>query len=82
MDTLKNAATFISLLLGLVSLVSGIILWVRSSSIKRYAAERDFAHLQKNYESLSQHYQFIDSQLEEIRAILVECKVILQMKSK
>ena len=83
MDVLiKDAATLISLLLGLTSLTTGIILWIRSASIKRYAAERDFQHLQNNYASLCQHYQFIESELEEIRAILIEIKVVMQMLGK
>ena len=35
------------------SLFGGLILWYRGSVEKRYAAERDFNHLKRNYEQLT-----------------------------
>lgn len=49
---ISELSTTVSLLLGLVSLLSGIILWYRGALQKQYAAERDFAHLRRNQEQL------------------------------
>jgi hypothetical protein len=56
-------------------------MWIRTATIKRYAAERDFAHLQRNYEALQGYFASISDELEDIRAVLVEIKVLVQLRN-
>ena len=81
MNFISQMAVIISLLLGIVSLSRGVIMWIRSATIKRYAAERDFAHLQRNYEALQGYFASISDELEDIRSVLVEIKVLVQLRN-
>lgn len=83
--TTERIVTLISLAMGLASFLGGLILWYRGSVEKRYAAERDFRHLQRNYEQLSGHLLALikeeDSRYDEIRLELRDIKNFLHSKS-
>lgn len=64
--TLGSISTLISLTLGLLGFLSGAILWYRGSIEKRYAAERDFGHLKRNQEQMSQALGIIDDELADL----------------
>lgn len=57
----------IGLLIGLTSFVGGGILWYKGSVEKRYAAERDFRHLQRNYEQLAHSILELDKDFDELK---------------
>lgn len=62
---INDVSTVVSLLLGLVSLLSGILLWYRGSIQKAYAAERDFNHLRRNQEQMK---ELVNQLIEDIEA--------------
>ena len=68
---MDNAATAIALIISIASFLGGLIMWYRGSVEKRYAAERDFNHLKRNYEqlaaSLATLMQAEDERFDEIR---------------
>ena len=68
---MDNAATAIALVISIASFLGGLIMWYRGSVEKRYAAERDFNHLKRNYEqlaaSLAALMQAEDERFDEIR---------------
>ena len=77
LDALTNSMnTAIALLplvattLGVVSSIGGFLLYYNGSVRKRYAAERDFQHLLRNQENISQHLIQLDDSLNDIRTEL------------
>jgi len=67
----------ISLLLGmtgLLSFVGGIFFWFKSNIEKRYAAERDFAHIRNDYKQLTEFLKVIDDDVQGIDRTLIEMK--------
>ncbi len=64
--------------IGILSLLGGFFLWYKGSVEKRYAAERDFAHLRRNQEQISNALatidKFLDDKLDEQRGELKEIK--------
>lgn len=68
---MDNAATAIALIISILSFSGGLVMWYRGSVEKRYAAERDFNHLKRNYEqlaaSLASLMQMEDERFDEIR---------------
>lgn len=67
----------LALILGLLSTFGGAIAVYRSNVKKSYAAERDFAHLRKNYEQLSSAVGELDDRLGSICHELIEIKSAL-----
>lgn len=59
-------STLVSLTLGLLGFLSGLILWYRGAIEKRYAAERDFGHLKRNQEQMAQALGIIDDELADL----------------
>lgn len=74
---LTNIATVISLVTGLLGFLSGLVLWYRGAVEKRYAAERDFAHLKNN---ISQLFQAIESLADDIEEIEKKLDEVLDIK--
>ena len=70
-DVLAIASTVIAVL----SLGASLVLWYRSVVRKSYAAERDFRHLKRSYESLSQNVSFstklVDEKLDGVMAEII-----------
>jgi hypothetical protein len=66
--------------IGILSLLGGFFLWYKGSVEKRYAAERDFAHLRRNQEQISNGLaaidKFLDDRLDEQRGELKEIKAL------
>lgn len=79
-----DAPAFISLIMGLASFLSGLLLWYKGSIEKRYAAQRDFGHLKRNYESLSEGVNLqakeMDRRFDQVEADLREIKILLQVQ--
>ncbi|NEQ47014.1 MAG: hypothetical protein F6K00_27120 [Leptolyngbya sp. SIOISBB] len=68
MDELTIAATILGILVSGTSLLTGFVgylAWQRSKTRKEYAAERDFNHLKRNYESLTVNVEGLWRQTEE-----------------
>lgn len=68
MDGLTIAATILGILVSGTSLLTGFVgylAWQRSKTRKEYAAERDFNHLKRNYESLTINVEGLWRQMEE-----------------
>jgi hypothetical protein len=79
--TQSEIVSLASTLLGAISVIGGGIAYYRSSVIKRYAAQRDFEHLKRNYESISaaiatshqeteQLLRDMDRQISEMKALV------------
>lgn len=69
----------LALVLGLLSTCGGAIAVYRSNVTKEYAAQRDFAHLRKNYEQLSSAVGELDDRLNGIQHELIEIKSALYL---
>lgn len=59
--TLETLAVVASLL----TFAGGLIAWYSANVQKRYAAQRDFAHLQRSYEQLASNQSAILKELDE-----------------
>lgn len=66
--------SLIPLLLGVASFIAGAIAWYRGAVEKRYAAERDFQHLRRNYEQLAISVKELDDCLKETHQTLSSYK--------
>lgn len=81
--------SWLGLGMGLISFITGGILWYKGSVEKRYAARRDFEHLKRNYaqiteavnqldDTVARDVKFISGDLLEIKSSLNETKMMLQ----
>jgi len=82
-NTLIALASF---MLALFTTATGAILWYANTEKKRYAAERDFAQLKRNQESISgsidQLLSELDRRMDIIERDLLEMKSFLIRKNK
>ena len=58
--------SLIGLCIGVISFLSGAILWYKGSIEKRYAAQRDFGHLKNNQETISRVLNEVCEQIDEL----------------
>jgi len=69
-----------SVLIALVSLLGGSIAWYRGIVQKKYAAERDFGHLKRSFEALSQNLgtmnQMLDQRFDRLDLGILELKAL------
>ena len=73
MTDVKLMISAIAGAIGIVSTTFSGVLWFKSTVRKRYAAERDFNHLKRNYEQLSQNVAHMkDLQDEKLDRIFFE----------
>ena len=83
-DAVMDAPALISLIMGLASFLSGLLLWYKGSVEKRYAAQRDFGHLKRNYQQLSEGVSLqakeMDRRFDQVEADLREIKILLQVQ--
>ena len=70
MNTAIALLPLVATTLGVVSSIGGFLLYYNGSVRKRYAAERDFQHLLRNQENISQHLIQLDDSLNDIRTEL------------
>lgn len=79
-----DTASLASLIMGLLSFLGGLMLWYKGSVEKRYAAQRDFGHLKRNYDQLTMGVdelgKDVDTRLDAIDKKLQEISMILQFK--
>lgn len=72
----------IALGIGLMTATAGAIAWYSANVRKQYAAERDFQHLKRNYESLSQAIAQViqdqDERFDQLDKSLLQINAILQ----
>lgn len=73
-----EVVSLIGLALSLTTFLSGVILAIRSATIKGYAAERDFNHLKRNYEQLNESLRLIHEDIEKLELQMIEMKVFIQ----
>lgn len=73
-----------SLSLAVVTTSAGALLWYIQGEKKKYASERDFQHLKRNQEQISQGIESlaedIDHKLEIISRDILEIKMALGIK--
>lgn len=66
--------------LGIGSSLIGLITWYSNSEKKRYAAERDFNHLKRNYEQLTLNLKMVAEEIDDfhnkVMQELVEIKAL------
>lgn len=71
----QEALAVASSVIAILSLGASLVFWYRGVVRKGYAAERDFGHLKRSYESLSQNLNFstklIDEKLDTVMAEIV-----------
>ena len=68
MSTLNLATLILGILVSALSLLTGVmgaIAWQTARTRKQYAAERDFAHLKRNYEQLTHHVEWLMKEITE-----------------
>ncbi len=73
------------LILAFTTTVCGAILWYVNTEKKKYAAERDFNHLRRNIQQLSDNISFqtgeLEKQFEKLERDILEIRMHLGMKS-
>ena len=69
--------------IGIITFIGGVALWYRGAVEKKYAAQRDFGHLKRNYENLSmtvlEQGKDIDRRFDGLEADTREVKILLQV---
>ena len=66
---IEDVESMVSLCLGLAGFLTGVGLWYRGAVQKSYAAQRDFEHLKRNYQQLSQVLKQISEQMDDLGAM-------------
>lgn len=74
---LQSVQSTVAIVSGVVGLVCGMILYVRSSAVREYAAKNDFHEIQKQYESLANMVLRLGDELESLDRSVIEIKVLL-----
>lgn len=81
----SDLISILSLALGLSSAAIGVTFWYRSIVRKSYAAERDFGHLKRHYESLSQGQAELarefDTRLDSLERQLIRIEGLIVSKN-
>lgn len=69
----------ITLVMGILSFVGGLIALYGAAIKKQYASERDFNHLKRNYENLTHNVETLskmeDQRFDDIEKILIEMRL-------
>ncbi len=72
------------LILAFTTTLCGAILWYVQTEKKKYAAERDFNHLRRNTEQLTQSIQYqtkeLEGRFEKLQRDILEIKIHLGMQ--
>lgn len=63
-----------STIIGVSGFLGGLLLWYRGAIEKRYAADRDFAHLRRNQEQLLQNLAVLSDEIDESKRAATEAK--------
>ncbi|MFK0730926.1 MAG: hypothetical protein ACIWVG_07105, partial [Gloeotrichia echinulata HAB0833] len=83
---INTLIAFFSFALALFTTGTGAILWYANTEKKKYAAERDFAHLKRNQESISEGIDHLltelDRRLDTIERDILEIKSCLSHNQK
>lgn len=78
----QDVATVAGLLMGVSSFVAGAITWYKGAIVKSYAAERDFNHLRRNLEQLSNNLsdvsEEVDHRFDRLEGEMIQIKALLQ----
>lgn len=80
----------VAMIISLITFVAGGVAWFSAAVRKSYAAERDFQHLRRNQEQLSDgiaqvlkdydhKFQLTKKELDEIEVQLIEVKGVLNL---
>jgi uncharacterized membrane protein len=75
MFSLEKIVTLIAIASAFLSLLA----WVRKAERDRLTKERDYAHLLRNYDSLSLSYKNLDESLADIHLELVQLKMLMSL---
>lgn len=82
---------YASIAMGLIVGIGGGLAWYEAKTKKEYAAERDFRHLNRNYENLSmalkqfadeneRHYEMLRDRIDTNNGLTSEIRLILLTK--
>lgn len=82
---MQNWLALAGFVLGLFTSLAGALAWYATSVRKRYAAERDFQHLKRNYEQLAanqgvmlSNFAELDSKLGDIHEAIADMDARMQ----
>lgn len=82
----SDLVAIFSLLLAMGTTSIGAILWYVQGEKKKYASERDFQHIRRNQESISDGLNIIakdiDEKLDQINRDILEIKILLGIKKR
>lgn len=71
--TLENIIAIFSI----IGFITSALLYYKTRVEKSYAAERDFNHIKRNLEQLSQHLNLVSEESDELRSEIREIKSIV-----
>lgn len=63
--------------LGVLTTAGGVLTWYVNGSTKKYAAERDFAHIKRNYEQAHQALLMLQEDNDRLRETFIEMKTLM-----
>lgn len=76
---LNDSIAILGTILAILTTLTSGIFWYVNSEKKRYGLERDFAHMRRNYEQISQHLGVILTELDR-RCDVID-KTLIEIKS-
>ena len=78
---MKPTIELIAISISVCTFLAGIFAWYSATVVKRYAAQRDFEHLRRNYAQLAENQAAImkefDKRCDAIDLALIETKGLL-----
>lgn len=81
---INNLIAVVGLIFTILTALAGAILYYVNSEKRKYGLERDFAHLKRNHEQISQSLGVIiteiDHRFDAVERSLIEIKSILNIK--
>jgi nitrogen fixation protein FixH len=80
--SLNDFVAISGFILGLITALAGWLAWYGTAVRKRYAAERDFNHLRRNYEQLAENQKIILLAMDKIGEDVAEIRYRVSDKDK
>lgn len=76
----NDLIALISLCIAIVTSLIGLVFWYVNTEKRKYGLERDFAHIKRNYDQISQNLKVIISEIDH-RFDAID-KTLIEIKSK
>ena len=77
---INNLVAIIGLIITILTALTGMIIYYVNAEKRKYGLERDFAHIKRNYEQISQSLNLITTEIDH-RFDAVE-RILIEIKSK